>query len=75
PRHTRSDLPSEADIRGYGRNVRQVPEADIALHYSITASAVLNSDGEIVRLSTLAVFRSQWACALRDFVHQSREVI
>jgi hypothetical protein len=52
-----SALPAKADMCSATKDVRFVPIADISLHHSITASAVVNSDGGIVRPSVFAVFR------------------
>ena len=52
-----SALPPTADICSVQAHVRFVPIADITLHHSITASAVVNSDGGMVRPSVFAVFR------------------
>ena len=56
-----SALPPKADIAERDRHVRFVPKADSCTaaksSYSITASAVVSSDGGMVRPSALAAFR------------------
>jgi hypothetical protein len=54
---TMSALPLKADMCGATRDVRYGPKADIHANHSITSSAVVKSDGGIVRPSVFAVFR------------------
>ena len=57
PASATSDLPPTTDITSQSGHFREVPKCDIVRVHSITSSAVVSSDGGMVRPSVFAVLR------------------